>query len=853
MCLSGSTSSGILVYCILWGEFGRVSQRKLLFAKSSLGTLLTVGLVFSGWVGVVLQGRKLEASTIETYQNAQLEVVRNAARASQVYIYKELDRRGLAELNQIEQEVLRHFVQPIRIGTVGDAWIYSPDYVVFDQSEDFPAEYRGKSMAEIFALQQEQGARHFDAMTTSVMASQEGVGWYIWEPDKARESTAWWEFLTRDAGIEIAAWSPISVTSNNGQSQMWVLGMSAMLPELMQLNGAYGHIHASILTMSIATLGALLLLMKLRGQEQALRHSVTQYYGIIEDQTDRITRFSQDGTLTFVNRAYAQSRGKQANSLLGTSIFEQIPEPEKTVVRNHLTHLTPDHPVGSIEYRSVASDCTECTERWQSWTARLLVDDQGKTIGFQSVGRDITQQKQQAAKIEQLAYTDFLTGLPNRRQLYRVGIQTLQALSKSGLEDVTAAPSQVALLYLDLNEFKQVNDTLGHDVGDALLIELGKRLKLCLREQDLLARLGGDEFAIWLSPTDKKTVIGISERMMSSLQAPFYIQGQSIHVGASLGIAMHQPANIAFSTLLTQADIAMYQAKAKGNYEWVIFNAAMQAAVISRSATEKELRLALGRQELRLYYQPIIDLTTSQISGFEALVRWQHPHRGLLSPGCFLPILTDMGLAHWLDCWVLRQACQQLAKWQAVHRNGPRPTLSVNLHSSHFSDPGLLPFVEDLLQTTSVNPQQLTLEITEESMIQQPEAVMDVLCRLRQMGLRISLDDFGTGYSSLNYLHQFPVDILKIDRSFISPIPVTASNETVVSSIIELAHKLNIATVAEGIETPQQLMCLQAMRCHYGQGYHFSKPLSLQAADQLLEHAVCLSFRAGRSGEQVNQ
>jgi diguanylate cyclase (GGDEF)-like protein len=692
-----------------------VSRRQFALLQPSLGTLLTTTLLVGGWASVLWQSHKLESATIETYQNAQLEVVRNAARAAQTYMDNELERRGTADLHAIEQEVLRYFVKPIRIGTVGDAWIYTPEYAVFDESEDFPADYIGKSMAEIFALQASKGARHYEAMTEAVMAGKEGVGWYVWEPDKARAATPWWEPLSQDAGIEIAAWSPVIIAAKNNTQQVWVIGMSAMLPELMQANSAYSHIQTSLIGMGMVTLFALLLLTRLRQQDRALQH------GLMQTQT-------------------------------------------------------------------------------------LL------------------------QAIDEQAHTDFLTGLANRRQLYRLGTELLAHQTN---------PDQLlALLFLDLNEFKTVNDTLGHDSGDALLIALGKRLNTCLREQDLLARLGGDEFAILLHPTDEATALRVAERILDLIQQPFCIQDQLIKVGGSLGIVLANSPDIAFSRLLTQADIAMYRAKAKGNHQLVVFNQTMQAAVIARSTLEKELRQALDQQELCLYYQPIFNLQNHQPSGFEALLRWQHPHRGLLHPGEFLTVAADMGLSHRLDRWVLQQACEQLAQWHPDQLKGHTPTLSVNLCSTHFTQPDLVPYLQGLIQTFHLNPGQLTLEITEKVMIQHPESVIDSLRSLRQIGLRVSLDDFGTGYSSLNYLHQFPVDLLKIDRSFVHELQGNRSKEKIIRAIIDLAQSLGMRTVAEGIEEAEQLAYLRGMCCHYGQGNYFSKPLNATAATALLTLSV---------------
>lgn len=798
----------------------------------SFGTLLTSGLVLAGWLGVVIQSQKLESSTVEIYQQAQLEVVRNAASAAQVYITQELEDRGIDAVDAIEQEVLEKFVQPIRVGSVGDAWIYAPDYVVYDASEDFPAEYVGKSMIEIFELQRARGARHYETMSAAVTSGTEGVGWYVWEPDKAAHAAPWWEVLTQDAGIEIAAWTPVKVFSGTDRERLWVIGMSAMLTEMMQENGAYGHIQGSLVTMSVATLFAIALLATLRRQEWALYQQDLQYRAIVEDQTEMINRFRPDGTLTFVNRAMAAAFGRPAADLIGTNVFDLIPATERPRVIDCLAQLSAENPTGTVEH--LVFDA-EGNQRWQQWTNRLILDSRQTVVGFQSTGRDITQQKAHATEIETLAFTDGLTGLANRRQLYQTGRELLAGWQPGDLP--------VALLYIDLNEFKIVNDTWGHDAGDALLIEVAQRLTACLRQPDLLARLGGDEFAVLLQPATPAVAQAIADRIVHALERPFHTGRQPIRLGGSVGIALTQTASPSFSQLLTQADIAMYQAK-RSSATHVLFTPAMRSAVIARSELERQLHHAIDNQELRLHYQPIIDLTTDRPKGFEALVRWQHPQRGLLKPGEFLPVVAEMGLSHRLDRWVLQQACQQLRHWHVDSFSGHLPTISVNLSSAHLAQPDLANgdltrYIEDLLASEPIDPRQLILEITEEVMIHQPEAVIEMLHRLRRLGLRISLDDFGTGYSSLNYLQQFPVDLLKIDRSFVTQLCAQEAarpsvNMTVIKTIITLAKDLGLDVVAEGIETADQLAQLQALGCQYGQGDFFSTPLNQAAADALL-------------------
>lgn len=585
----------------------------------SLSTTLPLLLIGFGWYAVYEQSSRLEQSVINTYQNAQLEIARSAARAAQTYITRELARRPDA-VHGIEQEVLNAFVEPIQIGQTGDAWIYSPNYVVFDESEDFPEAYRKKSMALIFALQRQHGARHYEAMAQAVMQGREGVGWYIWQPDKAAEATPWWEPLTRDAGREVVAWSPVVVFPGTEREKIWVIGVSTLLPELMQTNGAYTQIQDSINTMSVMTLVVLVLMMLLRRNRAALQTSEANYRAIVEDQTELICRFRQDGTLTFANQAYAEVYQIQPHRLRRVNVYDLMPQSELLTMLSQLADLSAQQPV-RVSERQIQTATGQT--RWQQWTDRAIFNARGQMIEIQSVGRDITNRKRYEAEIERLAFTDPLTGLANRRRLHDIGQQRLSQL--------TAGTVPLTLIYLDLDRFKPVNDTLGHDVGDELLKQVAKRLHHCTREQDLLARLGGDEFAILLESSLSEAE-PVAQRILAALHAPFQLREHPIQIGTSLGLASAHEADVTFTQLLTQADLAMYRAKAAGRGTYAVFDAAMYAESLSRRALEVDLRHVVHQKQLRVYYQPIVSLSTQQVAGLEAVVRWQHPYRGLLTP-----------------------------------------------------------------------------------------------------------------------------------------------------------------------------------------------------------------------------
>lgn len=467
-------------------------------------------------------------------------------------------------------------------------------------------------------------------------------------------------------------------------------------------------------------------------------------------------------------------------------------------------------------------------------------------------------------QVARLSSVDSLTGLANRSRLDQIGTRLL-----SEQPDV-----EISLIYIGIDRFKAINDELGYGAGDELLCVLTQQLQACVQPHHTLARVGSDEFALLLSTESDLSLRQIAQQVLAVFAQPFYIQGQSVTVTGSLGISQannptahdstaHDPTARAteFSQLLNQADIAMSRARIakttgqtcceaedaciQGRYDqshYAIFHPFMQAEVRSRAQLQRSLAQALQQQELRVRYQPIVDLRNFQPIGFEALVRWQHPTQGLLVPADFLSLAEEMGLIAAIDRQVMQAACKQLMLWQ--RRPGlVRPSLSVNLSGSHLNQPDVVDYIQRLLTRYPIAPQQLNVEVTESVMIADPERAIDTLCRIKALGLSISLDDFGTGYSSLCYLHQLPVDVLKIDRFFVNSLSVPDQqadslrlneHEVILASIIELAAKLNIRVVAEGIEHPEQLHQLKQMHCTYGQGNLFSKPVSALSAQALL-------------------
>jgi diguanylate cyclase (GGDEF)-like protein len=398
--------------------------------------------------------------------------------------------------------------------------------------------------------------------------------------------------------------------------------------------------------------------------------------------------------------------------------------------------------------------------------------------------------------------------------------------------------SAFCVMLLDLDRFKSVNDNLGHSIGDELLINVGKRLENTIRcdEGDVVARLGGDEYAILLTGvTAPADAIRFAERIKETLSQPFKLDGQQVFTAASIGIVMNNHKYEQPEEVLRDADIAMYRAK-ENKTGCEIFKLEMGLQASSILETERGLRDALENNELKAFYQPIVALRSGKLLGFEALMRWEHPTRGLVSPADFIPVAEQTGLIIPMTLWIMREACSQLAKWQMQSLDYRHLLVSVNLSSQHFAEPDLVEQVRDVLLATKLEPHHLKLEITESAVMENAEETIRAMEKLRSLGVRLSIDDFGTGYSSLSYLHQFPIDTLKVDRSFVSRIGKNGENSQIVRAIMALAQSLELEVIAEGIETVEQLETLRNLGCRYAQGYLMSKPLPQANMDKLLEY-----------------
>jgi diguanylate cyclase (GGDEF)-like protein/PAS domain S-box-containing protein len=460
-------------------------------------------------------------------------------------------------------------------------------------------------------------------------------------------------------------------------------------------------------------------------------------------------------------------------------------------------------------------------------SAQLLVhyDDTGELEFFSGVMRDISERKAFEDQLAHQATHDPLTGLPNR-------ILLLDELGDA-LARAHRHHRSVAVLFLDLDHFKVVNDSLGHGLGDRLLVSIARRLSAALRPGDTVGRFGGDEFVLICEQIEEPAdAVAVARRVEHALSRPFEVDDAEIYVGVSVGISISEDTSRDPETLIRDADAAMYRAKEKGRARYEVFDSAMRASAVDRMDIENALRRSLDRRELRIHYQPIVELTSGRIQGVEALLRWEHPDRGLLLPGEFITIAEETGLIVPMGRWVLEQTCRQLQRWAAEHPETARLVATVNISGRQLSHPRLVPEVEAVLQDTGIDPSRLDLEITESVLMDDVEMSAATLQRLKALGVRLVVDDFGTGYSSLSYLRQFPVDAMKVDQSFVYGLGTDPGDSAIVAAIVSLAHTLGLQAVAEGVETPQQLVELRALACDYAQGFYMARPLT---GDALLD------------------
>ena len=510
--------------------------------------------------------------------------------------------------------------------------------------------------------------------------------------------------------------------------------------------------------------------------------------------------------------------------------FDRIHESDRERVKEEIAvHQSGKTPHFESEHRVRHKDGTF---RWMLSRGVAIRDESGKPVRMAGSQTDITEGK----------VSDPLTNLPNRL-LFLDRLGRLMRHSKRHPERM------FAVLFLDLDGFKTINDSMGHLIGDQLLLGVSKRLENCLRASDTvarltqqtftLARMGGDEFTVLLDdikePADANRA---AERIMLDLAAPFVVGDKEVFTSASIGIALSNPAYQHAEELMRDADTAMYRAKSLGKSRYEVFDADMRASVMARLELETDLRRALERNELRNYYQPIVSLENGEIMGFESLLRWQHPTRGMLSPDKFISLAEDTGLIRELGWWSLGEACRRLKTWKANLPADRDLFISVNLSIKQFVQPRLVENIAAMLAELDLAPTNLKLEITESTVMEDPAAAVEMLQQMKDLGIRLAIDDFGTGYSSLSYLHRFPLDMLKIDRSFISGMMDGVNGMEIARTVMPLAKNLHLDVVAEGVETAEQVRELKKLNCKYAQGFYFSKPLSPDEAEALMTEHV---------------
>lgn len=554
-----------------------------------------------------------------------------------------------------------------------------------------------------------------------------------------------------------------------------------------------------------------------------LERAEAKYRSLVQDGSDIITIVGADGLITYASPSVATVLGYAPDQLLGRPALSVIHPDDVAAAGAALEALLRGAGGGvPIQLRALHAD--------DSW--RYLEAVGQNQLANPSIGglvltaRDITERKRAEERLEQQAFSDALTGLPNRALF---NDRLAHALARSARDQ-----RAVGVMFLDLDRFKIINDSLGHAVGDQLLQALSGRLQACLRAGDTLARLGGDEFTIVLEGlTDSSEASAVAERVLDALRPPFNLLGQEVAVSTSIGIVLSAPERQSPDELVRLADIALYRAKAAGRANYVFFEPSMNVDAVERLALESELRHALARDELRLHFQPEVDLASGRLVGAEALVRWDHPQRGWLLPGAFVPLAEETDLIVELGRWVLRAACRQGRAWQDACPGGPF-MISVNLSARQLQQPDLVTTVAAALADTGLPAAALRLEITESVVVQEAQFTLDTLRALKALGVQLAIDDFGTGYSSLSYLTRLDVDVLKIDRAFISGTASGRRAMSVVGTIVSLAHALELAVTAEGIETAEQFAWVQALGCDAAQGYHVARPVDAATLDARL-------------------
>ncbi len=556
--------------------------------------------------------------------------------------------------------------------------------------------------------------------------------------------------------------------------------------------------------------------------EEELRKSEEKYRLITENSSDLISIIDREGNFLYVSPSHSMLLGHELEEMESSHLLQWVHTEDREVVSYGIQHISATRKMSSqLEFRVRTNN-----GRYIYVETKIngILNESGSIQTFVLVMRDVMERKKSEQTIYHLAYHDTLTDLPNRRLF-------MDRLRKE-LQQAKRFQADIAVLFLDIDRFKYINDSWGHEIGDLILTKTAQRIKKCVRSNDLVARLGGDEFTILLTNlSSTKEVEQISGRIQASLQDPIEWGEQQYHLSCSLGIALFPSDGRDADELLKRADMALYAVKERGRNGYSFFHPDMEERSLERIFIENELRKAIQQEQFHLDYQPKMDLPTRQIVGMEALVRWNHPELGRIEPGKFIPIAEETGMIIPLGEWILRSGCKQTMEWQK--QGYPPLKLSVNLSARQFYQPNLLDKIQEILKDTGLESQWLELEVTESILADLDDAVA-ILEEIRSLGVHISIDDFGTGYSSFSYIKHLPVDTLKIDASFIKDIHQNKESQAIVKAILSIARTLGLNVIAEGVENQEQLTVLNEDGCTQGQGFLFSQPLSIQDFEQYL-------------------
>lgn len=557
-------------------------------------------------------------------------------------------------------------------------------------------------------------------------------------------------------------------------------------------------------------------LIEQRRAEDALLQSERRFRALTEHSSDVICVLNATGMIKYISPSVQRILGYPTDERLGQNGFELVHPDDQDYVLELFSYLHANpHELISAEFRLLHANNSWC---WVEATGTNLLSDpaiQGTVINY----RDVTERKEAELRLQHDALHDYLTGLPNR-------LLCVDHIAQSIARTYQQPESQFAVLFLDLDRFKVVNDSLGHRLGDQLLKAVAARLSTYLDSDTICARLGGDEFVIVVNDIDNDyDAIALAETILYQLTQPFDINGLRLVTSASIGVVLSRGGYTQSEDVLRDADLAMYHAKSQGKSRYAIFDVEMHQQVLERLALEAQMRSAIEHQEFEVYYQPIVELQSGTIEGFEALVRWNHPEHGIISPAEFVPIAEETGLIVEIDWLVLKTASQQMRIWQDTLCKDTPIVMSVNFSSQQFSQCDLVERINAVLEETCLDPTWLRLEITESTLMENINNAAAVLNELHTLGIQVAIDDFGTGYSSLSYLVSLPLNVLKIDRHFIHQMEQQSTQRELVKTIVTMAHNLGLHVVAEGVETPSQHTRLGELGCKWIQGYLISHPL----------------------------